>query len=199
MHRSGAEAHPRMPQPPGQPPRGKVFVQRMQCPEAGFVRLPPPEGEMRRTPVCIQRDIYLLRGFHFNDPYQHGWQGRLARQSLRRAGLEKRQIRGGLPEGLCQRAGSPCLHRKVSGLLQRPEATSSLGRQRRIGPTSTRCSQSRVRHNRGKKPLIKLPGLFKQTEPPPDSILKIMTEHQIRQPQRFNRLFRALKYCELRD
>jgi hypothetical protein len=32
-----------------------------------------------------------------------------------------------LPEGLRRRAGGARLHRKVSGLLQRPETTSELG------------------------------------------------------------------------
>jgi transposase InsO family protein len=57
------------------------------------------------------------------DQDQHGWQGSLARQRLRRAPLANHQIRRGLPARLCQRFGSPRRDRSLSRLLQQPPST----------------------------------------------------------------------------
>ena len=54
------------------------------------------------------------------DQDQHGWQGRVAGQCLRRALVADHQIRRGLPEGLCQRVRSPGRDRPLSDLLQWP-------------------------------------------------------------------------------
>ena len=49
---------------------------------------------------------------------QHGRQGRLARQRLRRAAVAQRQIRGGVSAGLRQRQRGPRFDRPLSRLLQ---------------------------------------------------------------------------------
>ena len=49
---------------------------------------------------------------------QHGRQGRLARQRVRRAAVAQRQIRGGVSAGLRQRQRGPRIDRPLSGLLQ---------------------------------------------------------------------------------
>ena len=54
------------------------------------------------------------------DQDQHGRQGSLARQRLRRAPLAEHQIRGSLPAGLFQCLGSPRRDRPISALLQQP-------------------------------------------------------------------------------
>ena len=55
------------------------------------------------------------------DRHQHGRQGRMARQRVRRTALADDQIRGGLPAGLRQRVGSPGFARPIHRpLLQRP-------------------------------------------------------------------------------
>ena len=51
---------------------------------------------------------------------QHGRQGRLAGQRLRRAAVAQRQIRGGVSAGLRQRQRGPRFDRPLPGLLQRP-------------------------------------------------------------------------------
>ena len=56
------------------------------------------------------------------DRDQHGRQGRLARQRLRRAALANDQIRRGLPESLRRRRAGPHFDRPVSEFLQRQEA-----------------------------------------------------------------------------
>ena len=50
--------------------------------------------------------------------HQHGWQGRLAGQRLRRAALAIDQVRGGLSQGLRHGQRGPRLDRPVPGLLQ---------------------------------------------------------------------------------
>ena len=54
---------------------------------------------------------------------QHGRQGRLARQRLRRAAVAQRQIRGGVSASLRQRLRGPRIDRPLSRLLQRPPTT----------------------------------------------------------------------------
>ena len=54
------------------------------------------------------------------DQDQHGWQGGLARQRLRRAPLADYQIRGDLSAGLCQRVRDPGWNWPISELLQQP-------------------------------------------------------------------------------
>jgi Integrase core domain/HTH-like domain len=58
---------------------------------------------------------------------QHGRQGRLARQRLRRAALADGQIRGGLPPSLRRRRAGPRVDRPVSEFLQ-----TARGRIRRL-------------------------------------------------------------------
>jgi putative transposase len=53
---------------------------------------------------------------------QHGRQGGLARQRLRRASVAQRQIRGGVSARLRQRQRGPRLDRPLPGLLQRTAA-----------------------------------------------------------------------------
>src|SRR4051794_38857039 len=55
------------------------------------------------------------------DRHQHGRQGRLARQRLRRAALAIGQVRGGPPQGLRHGRRGPRLDRPVSQLLQYPQ------------------------------------------------------------------------------
>jgi len=54
---------------------------------------------------------------------QHGWQGSLARQCVCRAAVAQHQIRGGVSQSLRQRVRGASLHRPISGVLQRPEAS----------------------------------------------------------------------------
>ena len=86
-----------------------------------------PASQVRQSQFSTLVDSLHRPADHQRHPDQHGRQRRLARQRLNRTRLEKRQIRVGLSEGLRQRAGSPRLHRKVSGLLQRLGATSEPG------------------------------------------------------------------------
>ena len=53
---------------------------------------------------------------------QHGRQGRLARQRVRRAAVAQRQIRGGVSAGLRQRQRGPRFDRPLLRLLQSPPA-----------------------------------------------------------------------------
>ena len=55
------------------------------------------------------------------DRHQHGRQGCLARQRLRRAALAIGQVRGGLPQSLRHGRRGPRLDRPVSRLLQHPQ------------------------------------------------------------------------------
>ena len=54
---------------------------------------------------------------------QHGRQGRLAGQRVRRAAVAQRQIRGGVSAGLRQRQRSPRFDRPLPELLQWPPTT----------------------------------------------------------------------------
>ena len=64
---------------------------------------------------CLHRRARQQRHRH-----QHGWQRRLAGQRVRRAAVAQREIRGGLPARLRQRAGRPRLDWAVSRSLQSP-------------------------------------------------------------------------------
>ena len=51
------------------------------------------------------------------DHHQHGWQGPLHGQHLRRAAVAQPQIRGGLPQRLCQCRRGQSRHRLLARLL----------------------------------------------------------------------------------
>ena len=59
----------------------------------------------------------LMREGHRN---QHGWQGRVARQRVRRAAVAQRQVRRGLSESLRQCRRGAQINRSISRLLQWP-------------------------------------------------------------------------------
>ena len=76
------------------------------------------------------------------DRDQHGRQGRLARQRLRRAALADGQIRGGLSQGLRQRRARPAL--RSAGISTSTIADArirALTGERRTRPTSIICRQ----------------------------------------------------------
>ena len=81
-----------------------------------------------------QGSQFTSRGLHGpaesqRDRDQHGWQGGLAGQRVRRAPLADDQIRGGLPAGLCQRLGGRAsLGRYIDGFYNTRRPHSSLGR-----------------------------------------------------------------------
>jgi hypothetical protein len=54
---------------------------------------------------------------------EHGRQGSLALQRVRRALVAQRQVRGGVPANLRQRPRSPSLDPPLPGLLQQPAPT----------------------------------------------------------------------------
>ena len=67
------------------------------------------------------------RGIHWRadqkrDRHQHGRQGRLARQRLRRAAVAQRQIRGGVSQSLRHRVRGARIDRALPRLLQSPPA-----------------------------------------------------------------------------
>ena len=77
------------------------------------------------------------------DRDQHGRQGCLARQRLRRAALAIGQVRGGLPASLRHGRRGPRLDRPVSRLLQQPRPHSSLDRRTPDQAYFTTCRRSR--------------------------------------------------------
>ena len=85
----------------------------------GRLGSPRQAGHLQHRPrIAVHR-----RGLHrrtCQQPHcdQHGRQGRLAGQRLRRAAVAQRQIRGGLSAGLRQRQRGPRIDRPVPRLLQ---------------------------------------------------------------------------------
>ena len=71
-----------------------------------------------RSGQPVHRDGLHRRPREERDRHQHGRQGRLARQRLRRAAVEIGQVRGGLPPGLRHRRRGARLDRPISRLLQ---------------------------------------------------------------------------------
>ena len=100
------------------------------------------------------------------DRHQHGRQGRVARQRLRRAALAIGQVRGGLSPGLRHGRRGPRLDRPVS-----QPSTMAAGRIRALtGSTPDRAYFSQAAADRGglnpaEAPPIEPEKLFGQTEP----------------------------------
>jgi hypothetical protein len=116
----------------------------------------------RCAQVTALRRVLTVGAARSERPDQHGRQGGLARQRLRRAPVVDREVPRGLPACLCQRPGYLCLTRKIPRLLA---ACQPLTEKHRIRSTSTRQRQSRRPRNYGWNPLIANPGLFRQPGP----------------------------------
>ncbi|AOG12812.1 integrase core domain protein (plasmid) [Agrobacterium sp. RAC06] len=71
-----------------------------------------------RPGIAVHLHRLHLRAEEVADRHLDGWQGRMARQRLRRAALAVDQIRGGLPPRLQDRVRGPHWHRSISDLLQ---------------------------------------------------------------------------------
>src|ERR1700760_4963552 len=70
-----------------------------------------------RSRQPVRRRGVHCRADQKRDRHQYGWQGRLARQRVRRAALAQRQIRGGVSAGLRRRQRRPRFDRSLLGLL----------------------------------------------------------------------------------
>ena len=76
-------------------------------------------GHLQHRPgLAVHRGDLHRRARRQRHCDQHGRQGRLARQRVRRAAVAQRQIRGGLSARLRQRVGRPRLDRPLLRLLQ---------------------------------------------------------------------------------
>ena len=78
----------------------------------------PARDLQHRPGLAVHQPRLHQRAAQGRDRHQHGWQGLLARQRLRRAALAIDQVRGGLSQGLRHGQRGPRLDRPVPGLLQ---------------------------------------------------------------------------------
>ena len=91
--------------------------------EEALARQGPAGDLQQRSGFAVHQPRVHGRVAEERHRHQHGWQGLLAGQRLRRAALAIRQIRGGLPEGLSHRQRGPRLDLPISGLLQWPQTS----------------------------------------------------------------------------
>ena len=89
----------------------------------------PARGLQHRPGLTVHQPRLHRRAAQGRDRHQHGWQGLLARQRLRRAALAIDQVRGGVSQGLRHGQRGPGLDRPVPTFYNGRRPHSSLDRQ----------------------------------------------------------------------